>query len=72
MLVLSRKVAESIRISDTIEIRVLEVVGGRVRLGITAPREIPVHRSEVAARMDSFNDEPQSTMELTHAPDLPR
>ncbi len=47
MLVLTRKVDESIMIGDTIEIKVLGVDGGSVKLGIQAPREIPVHRKEV-------------------------
>ncbi len=48
MLVLSRRKAEMIRIGDNIEIHVVEIRGGRVRLGIRAPREIPVLRSEIA------------------------
>ena len=51
MLVLSRRAGQNIVIADNIKIKVLEVKGGRVRLGIEAPREIPVHRSEVAAAM---------------------
>ncbi len=47
MLVLSRKKNESIVINDNIVITVVEVRGDKVRLGIEAPREIPVHRSEV-------------------------
>ena len=47
MLVLSRKVEEVIRIGDDIEIKVLEVLGNRVRVGITAPRDVVVHREEI-------------------------
>jgi len=47
MLVLSRKRNESIVINDTITITVIEIAGDRVRLGILAPAEIPVHRQEV-------------------------
>lgn len=47
MLVLSRKKSESIVINDDIVITVVEVRGDKVRLGIQAPREIPVHRKEV-------------------------
>ena len=49
MLVLSRKKNESIVINDNITITVVEVRGDKVRLGIQAPREIPIHRSEVHA-----------------------
>lgn len=47
MLVLSRKKDESIIINDDIVITVVEIRGDKVRLGIQAPREIPIHRSEV-------------------------
>ena len=47
MLVLSRKRNESIVINDNITITVVEVRGDRVRLGIQAPKEVPVHRLEV-------------------------
>lgn len=47
MLVLSRKKSEAIRISDDIVIRVVEIRGDKVRLGIDAPTVIPVHREEV-------------------------
>ncbi|RMG35664.1 MAG: carbon storage regulator [Planctomycetota bacterium] len=47
MLVLSRKKDEKIMIGDSISIMVVEIRGDKVRLGIEAPREISVHRSEV-------------------------
>lgn len=47
MLVLTRKENESIIIGDNITITICEVKGYRVRLGITAPKDIPVHRLEV-------------------------
>lgn len=47
MLVLSRKKNESIRIGDNITIVVVEIKGDKVRLGIEAPRDTPVHRQEV-------------------------
>lgn len=47
MLVLSRKKNESIVINDDIEIVVVEIHGDKVRLGITAPKHVPVHRREV-------------------------
>ncbi|NQV26445.1 MAG: carbon storage regulator CsrA [Rhodopirellula sp.] len=56
MLVLSRKTTESIVIGDGVEVRVLEISGGRVRLGINAPADVTVHRSEVAARINEFLD----------------
>ena len=46
-MVLSRQKDESIVINDNIEITIVDVRGDKVRLGITAPKEIPVHRREV-------------------------
>ncbi len=47
MLVLSRQRDESIMIGDDVKITIVDVRGDKVRLGITAPREIPVHRMEI-------------------------
>lgn len=47
MLVLSRKKNESIVINNDIRIVVVEIRGDKVRLGVEAPREVPVHRREV-------------------------
>lgn len=47
MLVLTRKTNQSIMIGDDIEVTVLSVMGEKVRIGIQAPREIPVFREEV-------------------------
>jgi carbon storage regulator len=47
MLVLTRKQNQSIMIGDDIEISVLSITGGKVRIGVQAPREIPVFRTEV-------------------------
>lgn len=59
MLVLSRKKNESIVIDDTIVVTVVEIRGDKVRLGIQAPKEVPVHRSEVHAAIhnDQANEE---------------
>jgi carbon storage regulator len=48
MLVLSRKVGEQIVIGDNIVLTVVEVRGEKVRLGITAPKDVVVHRMEIA------------------------
>ncbi|MDX6636510.1 MAG: carbon storage regulator [Solirubrobacterales bacterium] len=54
MLVLTRKTNQSIVIGDDIEVTVLAVSRDKIRLGITAPREIPVYRKEIYL---SINDE---------------
>jgi len=58
MLVLSRKKNESIIIDDRIKITVIEIRGDKIRLGIEAPRDVPIHRSEVyEAIMRANNNE---------------
>ena len=47
MLILTRRISESIIIGDNIVITVVDIRGDKVRLGIEAPKEIPVHRQEV-------------------------
>ena len=47
MLVLSRQRDQTIMIGDDIEIKIVDIRGDKVRLGITAPKKIPVHRKEV-------------------------
>jgi carbon storage regulator len=53
MLVLSRKAGESLRIGGDTIIRVLEVRGGKVRLGFDAPSHVPIHREEVYQRIEA-------------------
>lgn len=47
MLVLSRKAGEEILIGDEVRLQVVDIRGDKVRLGIEAPKELPVHRREV-------------------------
>ncbi len=56
MLILSRKTSEVIHIGDNIRIMVVEIRGDKVRLGIEAPREIPVHRAEVLRAIQRGNE----------------
>ncbi|MBE3598860.1 MAG: carbon storage regulator CsrA [Limnochordaceae bacterium] len=55
MLVLTRRVDESIMIGDDIRILVVEVRGEQVKLGIEAPRSVPVHREEVYREIQEEN-----------------
>lgn len=57
MLVLSRKKNESIVINDDVKIVVVEIRGDKVRLGIEAPKEVPVHRNEVYEAIRKTSDE---------------
>jgi len=47
MLVIRRRAGEAVLIGDGIEVRVLETSGGRVTLGITAPKQVPILREEI-------------------------
>ena len=64
MLVLSRKKNESIVIDDRIVVTVIEIRGDKVRLGIEAPREVSVHRSEVYEMIQSKADPNPSSESL--------
>lgn len=55
MLVLTRKANQSIMIGDQIEVSVLSVLGEKVRLGIQAPRDVPVFRTEVFREIQAQN-----------------
>ena len=55
MLTLTRSVGESIRIGEDIEVYVVEVRGGTVRLGFKAPREVTIHREEVYRQIAEAN-----------------
>jgi len=57
MLVLSRKVGESIVIGDEITVSILEIRGDLIRVGINAPRSVKVHRQEVYEAIESANRE---------------
>ena len=56
MLVLTRKADQSIMIGDDIEVSVLSIVGEKVRIGISAPREVPVFRTEVYLEIQQERD----------------
>ncbi len=51
MLILSRRIGEKIVIGDNVTITVLGVKGNQVRVGIEAPRDVPVHREEIYQRI---------------------
>ncbi len=55
MLVLSRQINESIVIGDGIEITIVDIKGDKVRLGITAPAHVAIHRKEVFAAIKDAN-----------------
>jgi carbon storage regulator len=64
MLVLSRQRDETIMIGDDIEITVVDIRGDKVRLGITAPASVPVHRKEVYEAIKRENREASQHLNL--------
>lgn len=67
MLVLSRKTDEEICIGPDVVVRVVEVRGDKVRLGVVAPAKVAVHRREVADRVHS-----EARLAVGHVPELPK
>lgn len=57
MLALSRKKGEAIIINNNVEVTILEVKGDQVKIGIAAPREVPVYRKEVYLQIQEANKE---------------
>ena len=67
MLVLTRKSNQSIMIGDEIEISVLAITGEKVRIGIEAPRSVPVFRSEVYVQIQEGREAAESRARLNGA-----
>lgn len=61
MLILTRKMGESIHVGDSVIVTVLGVARGQVKLGIEAPRELAVHREEIYRRIQDEKSRGEST-----------
>ncbi|MDH2998594.1 carbon storage regulator [Pasteurellaceae bacterium LFhippo2] len=59
MLILTRKIGESLLIGDDVEITVLSIRGSQVKLGVKAPKEIAVHREEIYQRIKALAEDAQ-------------
>ncbi|HEX4759864.1 MAG TPA: carbon storage regulator CsrA [Thermoleophilaceae bacterium] len=70
MLVLTRKSNQSIMIGDDIEVSVLAIMGEKVRIGIDAPRSVPVFRKEVYVEIQQERDDEAKARASTAQPDL--
>ena len=70
MLALSRKKGEALIINNNIEITVLEIKEEQVKLGIAAPREVPVYRKEVYIQIQEANKEAMNTDTLENLKNL--
>ena len=65
MLILTRRVSESLMIGDEVTITVLGVKGNQVRLGVNAPKDVAVHREEIYERIRAEGDDEEPPKEPT-------
>ena len=70
MLALSRKKNEALVINNNIEITILEIKGDQVKIGINAPKEIPVYRKEVYVQIQKENEDAMNSDSLNALADF--
>ena len=65
MLILTRRIGETLMIGDEITATVLGVKGNQVRIGVNAPKDVPVHREEIAERIKAEKARGEPSTEAT-------
>ncbi|MBB6216416.1 carbon storage regulator [Anaerosolibacter carboniphilus] len=71
MLVLTRKINESIMIDDRIEIKVIQIEEGKIKLGISAPKDVSIHRKEIYLEIQQENQNAAlGSLDLEHLSQL--
>ena len=64
MLALSRKKDEAIIINDNIEVKILEIKGDQIKIGISAPKSVPIYRKEVFTQIQEANKEASESVDM--------
>ena len=64
MLILTRRVGEAVKIGDEVTVTILGVKGNQVRIGITAPKDVAVHREEIYQRIQRGEDATSATQSV--------
>lgn len=70
MLALSRKKDEAVIINDDIEITIIEIKGDQVKIGISAPKSVPIYRKEVYMQIQNANNEAAQSVDIKNIKEL--
>ena len=70
MLALSRKKDEAVIINDDIEITIIEIKGDQVKIGISAPKSVPIYRKEVYMQIQNANKEAAQSVDIKNIKEM--